>query len=244
MKTKKKWFEDWFDTRFYHILYQHRNDAEAKAFIDALVQHLVINQQHNVLDLACGKGRHAIYLNTKNIKVTGLDLSSKSIAHAKIFENENLHFEVHDMRFPYHQKFDFIFNLFTSFGYFDDENDNQKAIDAMQSMLKENGILVIDFLNVHKAINNLIPYEEKLLDNILFKISKKIENQFIIKTITFDYENETYHFQEKVKILTLTDFENYFRLANLALVNVFGQYDLSAYDAQHSDRLILIVKKI
>ena len=61
----KKWFENWFDSPYYHILYQNRNDDEAKFFIDNLCAYLKPSLNDTLLDVACGRGRHAIYLNKK-----------------------------------------------------------------------------------------------------------------------------------------------------------------------------------
>ena len=157
MKEKQEWFETWFDTSYYHMLYKNRNDEEAHFFMKNLINYLAIKANSKVLDLACGKGRHAVFLNQQKLDVVGVDLSGESIAHAKQFENDSLHFDVHDMRAIYKENtFDYVFNLFTSFGYFKDDNENQKAVSSMEKMLNEKGVLVIDFLNATKTINNLV----------------------------------------------------------------------------------------
>ena len=57
MSIQKKWFQSWFDTSYYHILYKNRNDDEAQRFITNLVEYLNIAKDQKILDLACGKGR-------------------------------------------------------------------------------------------------------------------------------------------------------------------------------------------
>ena len=89
---KKQWFETWFDTEYYHILYKHRDENEADLFIDKLVRFLNIPVQSKVLDLACGKGRHAMVLHRYNLEVLGVDLSKNSIKEAnetKIYLENN-----------------------------------------------------------------------------------------------------------------------------------------------------------
>ena len=83
MTNKKKWFESWFDTPYYHLLYKHRDDKEAHKFIKNLMQFLKIDKDQNILDLACGKGRHSIFLNKLGYRVTGVDLSSQNILQAQ-----------------------------------------------------------------------------------------------------------------------------------------------------------------
>src|SRR5688500_2509825 len=119
-QPEQEWFSTWFDSPYYHILYNNRDEQEAEQFMDKLLAYLHPKPHEKVLDLACGKGRHSVYLNQKGFDVTGIDLSEQSIAYARQFENERLHFAVHDMREVYQpETFDFILNLFTSFGYFE-----------------------------------------------------------------------------------------------------------------------------
>ena len=143
-----KWFTSWFDTPFYHILYKDRDDTEAHAFMDTLTNYLNIPEGGSILDLACGKGRHARYLNKIGYEVTGLDLSANSIKFAKQFENHRLRFEVHDMCKPYPKQFDAVFNLFTSFGYFESNEENIKMLRSVEKTLKPGGTFVLDFFTV------------------------------------------------------------------------------------------------
>ncbi len=242
--TSAQWFENWFDSPYYHILYQHRNFNEAELLIDNLIQLLKPAADSRFLDLACGKGRHSIYLNKKGYNVTGVDLSPESIAHASKFENESLQFYVHDMRKPFRiNYFDYVLNLFTSFGYFENQRDDIATLDAVYKALKPNGVFVLDFLNVHKAASNLVPEESKIADGIKFTINKNIEDNFIVKDINFSDKGKEYHFQECVKMLTLDDFEKYFAAKKLKILHLRGNYQLEEFDVKTSDRLIIIAQK-
>jgi SAM-dependent methyltransferase len=210
--------------------------------MDTLTQYLNIPEGGKILDLACGKGRHARYLNKIGYDVTGVDLSENSIAYAKKFENHRLHFEVHDMRKPYHKKFDAVFNLFTSFGYFEDETDNLKTIKAIKANLNDDGFGVIDFMNSEFVIDNLVPEEVKTVDGIDFNLKRYVENGYIIKDITFTADDKFYHFKERVRGFTLADFEQLFEQANVYLLDVFGDYKLRKFNAKTSERLIMIFK--
>lgn len=232
-----EWFENWFNNKYYHILYKNRDNTEAKLFIDNLIKYLNPEKQHTFLDLGCGKGRHSIYLNSKGYNVTGIDLSPRNIKYAQQFENKTLKFFEHDMRKPIQgEKFNFILNLFTSFGYF---KKNQKVINGMKYNLKEGGFLIIDFLNVKKAFLNLVKHEEKKVDNISFLIKRKIEKNTFIKDI---FINKKQHFQERVKMLTLSDFKSLLLKENFKIVDIFGDFKLSDFNANKSDRLIIISK--
>jgi SAM-dependent methyltransferase len=239
-KQLKDWYTSWFDTPFYHILYKDRDYKEAQSFMENLTSYLNIDENGNILDLACGKGRHAVYLNTIGYDVTGIDLSQKSIDFASKFENEHLKFEVHDMRKPYHHKFNAVFNLFTSFGFFEDDKDDLNTIRAIKANLKENGIGVIDFMNTDFVVDNLVADNSKVIEDITFNLKRYVADNFVIKDIKFEHNGEQYSFQEKVKALRLADFQNMFEQTGVQLLDVFGDYKLSKFNRKTSERLIMI----
>jgi SAM-dependent methyltransferase len=241
-KNTSEWFTSWFDTPYYHILYKDRDDTEAHAFMDTLTNYLNIPERGTVLDLACGKGRHARYLNKIGFVVTGVDLSENSINFAKQFENHNLKFDVHDMSKPYSKQFDAVFNLFTSFGYFDNNGDNLSTIKAIKADLNDFGFGVIDFMNSDFVIDNLVAEEVKIVDDIVFNLRRFVEDGFIVKDISFSVDGKNYNFQERVKALTLTDFISMFEAASVFLLDVFGDYKLRKFNAKTSERLIMIFK--
>jgi SAM-dependent methyltransferase len=240
--TTINWFASWFDSPYYHILYKDRDFKEAQLFMDNITNYLNLPEDAKILDLACGKGRHSIYLNQIGFDVTGVDLSKNSISEAKKSENDTLHFKVHDMREPFDQKFDAIFNLFTSFGYFENEEDNLTTLVAIKESLSEYGFAVIDFMNSHKVIENLVADETKTIDNIDFHIKRFHLNGYIYKEIDFEVLGEKFHFTEKVRALTLIDFENLMEKSDIYLLDIFGDYKLKKFHKTESERLIMIFK--
>lgn len=240
----KEWFGQWFDSPYYHLLYKNRDHNDARFFIDRLISYFNFKKEDRILDLACGKGRHAIYLNSKGFDVVGLDLSCRNIEFARSFENDRLHFDVHDMRFPwYGDKFDYTLNLFTSFGYFETPGENQQSIHAIANGLKKGGKLLIDFLNPYTVIHNLVPDEVKSVGGIDFHIKKYLEGEYIVKDIRFQDMGQTFHFQEKVKAIRRIRFMEYFENAALELIDLFGDYELNPYFAEKSERLIFVLRK-
>tara|TARA_B100001758_G_C18417002_1_gene621087 strand:+ start:10634 stop:11356 length:723 start_codon:yes stop_codon:yes gene_type:complete len=238
------WFSEWFNSPYYHILYKERDNTEARNFINNLVAHLEIDKGSKLIDIACGKGRHSTYFNMLGLEVTGIDLSDNSIKQAKQNENEKLNFFIHDMRKPFKSNtFNIATNLFTSFGYFDDKKDDQKAINAMAENLKSDGLLIIDFMNVKKVISNLVRSEKKQVEGITFNITRKYKKGYIIKDITFIDKDKRYTFQEKVRAINLSDFYKFISNAGMKIINLFGNYELENFNAMNSDRLIIICKK-
>ncbi|MFC4818401.1 SAM-dependent methyltransferase [Flavobacterium sp. GCM10023249] len=236
------WFETWFDSPYYHILYKDRDDSEAQLFMDNLTQYLNVPDEAKILDLACGKGRHAIYLNQLGYDVTGVDLSENSIAEASKSSNDSLRFKVHDMRQATDEKYDAVFNLFTSFGYFENEEDNFKTLLAIKESLTEYGFGVIDFMNANYVIDNLVPEEVKTVDGIDFKIKRYVKDGHIHKEIDFEDNGQKFHFTEKVRALTLQDFEQMMEKADIYLLDIFGDYKLRKFYKNDSERLIMIFK--
>ena len=243
LKSKtNNWFASWFDTPYYHILYKERNYKEAQLFMDNLTHYLNLPEKAKVLDLCCGKGRHSIYLNQLGFEVIGADLSENSITEANKNQNQTLHFQVHDMREPFEEKFDAIFNLFTSFGYFENDQDNLTALKAMQNSLTEYGFAVIDFMNVDHVIANLVSEEVKTVDGIEFNIKRYVNEGYIYKEIDFEDQGNNFHFTEKVRALTLKNFEEMMEEAGIYLLDIFGDYKLKKFNKSESERLIMIFK--
>lgn len=242
------WFADWFNSPYYHLLYRHRNDTEAQLFIDNLLAVLKPLPHTHVLDLACGKGRHARYMAQKmDWDVTGVDLSPESIAFAQQWASNKLHFAVHDMRQVFKANaFDYVFNFFTSFGYFDNNAENHQTIAAIHASLKPNGYLVIDFFNAHKVINNLVPAEQQIIEGVQFDITREMIGQHIVKTIRVTDAAKQFKqtFTERVQAITLEDFTDYLTQNGFAIHQVWGNYALRPFNLTTSDRLILVAQSI
>ena len=239
-----EWFYDWFNSPYYHLLYHKRDDAEAQYFIDNLLSKLHIPLHSRLLDIACGRGRHAIYLNTHGYDVTGIDLSVENIRFAKQFENDTLRFFVHDMReLSYECYFDVALNLFTSFGYFTTDEQHISSLINFHNALKPGGFLVLDYFNSHKILQNLVANNVKKVEDVEFHIQRNINGNKIIKTISFDHGNDSYSFKEMVSTFMEADFMRFFKQSGFEIISTFGSYGLDGFTAECSDRLIFICKR-
>lgn len=239
----QQWFHTWFNSPYYHRLYHHRNHQEAEHFIKNLYSRLNPVPGVKMLDIGCGRGRHALYLNKHGFDVTGIDLSVLSIQHAMQYQNDRLHFYVHDMRhMHYSGNFDVALNLFTSFGYFDTDEEHAEALKTFNQALKPGGLLVLDFFNVVKVRRNLVPNCIITIENVDFHIRKEIRDKKIIKSITFEEHNKTYNFKESVSAYGVDDFKRLFMRSGFDIMDMFGSYNLEPFDWDSSDRLIFICK--
>ena len=244
MHYGKDWFKTWFNTKYYHILYEDRNYDDAQFFIDNIINELQISRTDKILDVACGRGRHSIYLSKLKYNVTGIDLSTNNINYAKRAANNNqldCNFFTHDMRNEINYNFDLILNMFTSFGYFN-ERDNLKTISAFKKSLNPSGFLIIDFMNLGYVTRNLIKKEVILKKGINFNIKRSISNKKVKKEISFSIENKNYNYIESLSALTLSDFNTMFLKSGLKLIKTYGNYDLKPFNYETSKRLIMLIK--
>ena len=243
MRGKNEWFESWFHSPYYELLYYKRDRTEAKEFIEALLNHLHPAAQARFLDLACGNGRHSVYLATKGYEVTGIDLSDELIEKARADERDNLSFFVHDMRNEFRiNYYDYVLNLFTSFGYFDTDHEHVRVLHNVFKGLKRDGSFVLDFFNSEKVIATLVKNETKETNGVRFVISRKAENGFIFKNIMVAANEKEQQFQERVRAYKPNELQHCFEKAGLSIIERFGSYDLKPF-TKDSDRLILIATK-
>ena len=245
MINRDDWFINWFNSKYYHILYKSRNKNEASDFIKTIISTLSLKPNNSVLDLGCGNGRHSISLSNHFQLVHGIDISSENISLANENKNENLKFFISDMRnFDTNTKYEYIFNLFTSFGYFKKNEDNIKVLKSCYYHLKKNGLLFIDFLNseqIKRTINGL--KETKDIGGIRFNIHKEIIDDYIVKKIDIKDGEATYNFQEKVQLFKIEDFKKMFEISGFKIISSYGDYQMNPYDL-NSSRLILCAKKV
>ncbi|HRN94522.1 MAG TPA: class I SAM-dependent methyltransferase [Chitinophagales bacterium] len=244
--AEKEWFIDWFNSPYYHLLYKNHDETEAEKFVTAIAKELKIEPNTRILDVACGKGRHSKMFHQLGFDVTGIDLSKNSIDFAKQFEDEKLHFAQWDMRQTFHENyFNVAVNLFSSFGYLPTEEDNLTALKAIASNLKQNGILIIDYMNSEWVVKHLKAREILQLGAIQFHIKRKVSAGFVVKEIQFlDEAGSDNEYEEKLRIIPLQKFEELCSQSGLAIKNVWGNYELETFNSRTSPRIILHCEKL
>lgn len=242
-----EWYKDWFNSPFYHKLYYERDEEEAEKFIHRVLDYLAPPPNSRMVDIACGKGRHSRILASRDFDVTGIDISSDNISYAKRFETDHLHFFVHDMRLLFWVNyFHYAFNLFTSFGYFPTRREHDDAMRTIVGSLKKDGVLVIDYLNVHFVEDHLVTQEEKQIGNTVYAIERWHDEDHFYKKININDPSLSTpkEYTEKVAKFNLGDFTDLLSFQRMQVAEVFGNYQLGPYDVRKTPRMIIIAKKL
>lgn len=242
----EEWFGSWFDSPYYQLLYKHRDTVEASRFLEALLLYIRLPRGATVLDLACGRGRHSVFLQQAGFDVTGLDYSSSSIRDARISAQgrDNIRFVVHDMRMPFPGgNYHAIFNLFTSFGYFDQPEENHLVLRNVHDALQPNGWFIMDYLNPNYVSRHLVASSRHDADGIRFNISRRIESGRVIKDIEILDGDIRQHFQENVGLFGHAELSGMLLTAGFRIDTCWGDYGGQAYSEDSSPRMIFICRK-
>lgn len=242
----KGWYKDWFNSPYYHLLYNNRDGDEAFSFIKRLIDHLQPAAGSRMLDVACGRGRHSIALAEMGFDVTGIDLSAESIEAAKRAESDQLHFYQHDMRLPFWiNYFDFAFNFFTSFGYFRTRREHDNAFRTIAQSLNNDGLFVIDYLNVHYAEDHLLRTETKVTGDTTFRITRWHDEEHFFKQIQVEDKGAVlkHLFTERVAKFSPGDFTDMLAYQGMQVKEIYGDYQLGPYDIRKSPRMIIVAGK-
>ena len=196
--------------------------------------------------MGCGRGRHARIFARRGYQVTGVDLSEEAIAEARERTSEDgldVTFVQGDMRDPLCDGCaDGVVNLFTTFGYFKDDDENERALRAMTTALRPGGWFLQDFLNAPQVIDSLRPSDTRTVNGITIKQRRWIEDARINKEITLTRNGDTESYRESVRLFTIDDLRRMYANVGLDLQATYGDYD-GAPHTEDSPRLLLYARK-
>jgi SAM-dependent methyltransferase len=246
MYLPSEWFKEWFNSPYYHQLYYERDEKEAALLISHLLGKLQLKPGSRLIDVGCGRGRHARILAGKGYDVTGIDIAPDSIEYAKQFEQERLHFYLHDMRFPcWINYFECAFSFFTSFGFFRTRREHHDAIRTIAQSLRRDGLFVFDYINTVYTEAHLIPDTQKKVGSVVFYLTKWADETHFYKKIRIEdpAAPAPLTFTERIEKFTLHDFTKMFALHGLMIKDVYGDYSLNAYDQDQSPRLLIMASR-
>lgn len=242
-----EWFEDWFNTEEYLNVYRHRNEEDAKNLFDLIIKNVLLEKGSKVLDLACGAGRHSILFAKNNFNVTAVDISNNLLDVGRKTAEEfklNINFVQSDLRkLNLNEKFHLIINLFTSFGYFETDDENGEVIKMASQHLVDNGYFVLYFFNIVYLRKNLIPISYDKIEDGIIKQERVIESNRIVKNIIITRRGIEKKFYESVRIFTKEELISFFKDNGLKIQFIYGDYLGNNFAEETSPRIIIIAKK-
>ncbi|MBL7964696.1 MAG: class I SAM-dependent methyltransferase [Flavobacteriales bacterium] len=233
------WFTNWFGSPYYKLLYGHRNEQDARPWVEGIVRHLAIPKGSRVLDLGCGRGRHAHWFIEAGMQVTGLDLSPESIAEARASEPKG-EFHVQDMRQPFGvNTFDLVVCLFTSLGYGEDREDDQQVLNNALAALRPGGWFILDFMNTVRIQKGLVPAECVLAQGVRFHVMREIQDRTVVKLIDVDDGGACSTFQERVHAWLPEELTTLVARAGGQVIHVTDAPPFAPFDRESSDRVVI-----
>lgn len=234
------WYKEWFGTRYYKLLYGHRDQAEALRWADAILKATGLPPGATVLDMGCGRGRHAAAFAARGLQVTGIDLSPESIAEARA-ACPHARFEVHDMREPFARgTFDAVVCLFTSIGYTPDRADDLRTVRAAALALRPGGRFVLDVLNGAIVRRELVEEDRQVEGGVRFTLQRRIEGDTIVKDIHVDDQGCSHRFTERVHAWTAPEVRALVTRAGLRIDAIAGAPDGATFDEATSERIVVL----
>jgi ubiquinone/menaquinone biosynthesis C-methylase UbiE len=250
------WYEESFGTEYLE-LYSHRDAAEARSDVETIVRLLDPPRDEPLLDLCCGACRHILVLRGMGFsKIVGLDLSRElldvgarqlaDVEGASAAPCAGIELVRSDMRqIPYEGYFATVLSLFTSYGYFETDEENQEVFYAVYRALRPGGRFLIDYMNRDYVIANLVERDQKTLPDrhILYLRSLTDGCRRVEKTTTVTTASgRVREFHESVRMYSQAEMVDMLAAAGFADVQCYGSLDGQAC-ALDSKRLILIAEK-
>jgi len=235
------WYEEWFGVDYLRI-YQHRDETDAERVVELIESNLSGRRIETVLDLGCGAGRHTRILEER-WETIGLDLSMALLRVARRETKDSPYVRADMRELPFGaDSFDLVVNLFTSFGYFDDDREHVRVLACVGAAMRPGGTLVIDFLNAAQVRNSLVPYDERVENGITIEQRRQIspDNRFVEKQITLRERGKEYI--ERVRLLSPKDLERMLITAGFQVVKLFGDYEGGNW-SETSPRTIMFAKR-
>ncbi|HEU5169744.1 MAG TPA: methyltransferase domain-containing protein [Gemmatimonadales bacterium] len=228
-----EWFEEWFGDDYLH-LYPHRDDADAERAIALVRRAVPLRPGWRVLDLGCGAGRHLRALEAAGARPVGLDLSATLLRRARAVTRAPL-LRADLRRLPIRPgSIDLAVNLFTSFGYFEGDDEHAAALAGVSATLRPGGWFVLDFLNADTVRAALGAGSPSPALEVTRRLSA--DGRSVLKRICLPGGRTV---EERVRLFGPRDLARMFAAAGLRVEARHGDYDGSPL-APGSPRAILV----
>lgn len=247
-KENNDWYIEAFG-KWYPIVYQHRDEKEAEEQVNFVISELELMSNNKVLDLCCGYGRHLRFLKQRIPFTVGADLSVDLLDHAKKLLSNETYLVRCDVRFlPFQSNtFDTVLNLFTSFGYFEEDKDNARQIQQVSTILKPGGYFFLDYINPIQAQKIKMLHTTKEVQDYTIDEIRWYEHtsKLLKKKVEVYNENKQLmtSYTESIKIYSIEEITEMLSKHQLSILKIYGNYQKENF-TNESSRLIIISKKV
>ena len=235
------WYKEWFGAEYLE-LYSHRDLGEAQVHVDFVERVLGKDPAGAVLDLACGAGRHTEILRQRGFRALGFDLSLTLLTQAP-----HLPRVAGDMCcLPFADNtFSTVLNFFTSFGYFESEEENFRVLEEIARILEPGGGFLVDLFNREQVVANLVEREQRTLQGYDAEIQRWFDasTKRVNKRIRVHSPNRPVQtFVESVRAYERDEVLSGLEQAGLQVTALYGGFQGGNFN-KDSERLILVGSK-
>jgi len=241
------WYKEWFASAEYLDVYSHRDKTDAYNLLNLVKRELEFGKGTRTLDAACGSGRFSNLFAKEGFNVTAFDLSMQLLRIAKqnsIEENLDVKYFRSDIRnVPLKGSFNLVLNMFTSFGYFNTDDENFSFIRSAYQMLNDNSYFIFDYLNKNYVINNLVERSEKIINDKIITELRKINKNRVEKEIIIETKEGEKRFKESVMLYSKKEIIEGFEKYGFKTYKIFGDYFGKEFNSLTSDRLLIFFIK-
>jgi ubiquinone/menaquinone biosynthesis C-methylase UbiE len=238
------YFGELYLRMFAMILTPERTDQE----VAGIMTMLNLRPGAQLLDLCCGQGRHAVSLGRIGCRVTGLDRSAYLLGQAKRAAKEEgvgVHWVLGDMRrLPWRERFDACINVFTAFGYFENEAENEAVLVQVRQVLRPGGVFFLDVSNRDYYLLRLWPQAWRRHGQAIILEDTHFDPLTSRFTMTFTWVegDRRESLTHSVRHYTATELAGMLRRAGLTPMAFYGDFDGSPFEL-YSKRLIVVAKR-
>ncbi len=240
----------WYDRFFQHEYLRFDDHPETDVEVEFVARTLTLSSENKLLDLACGYGRHALPLSV-HCRVYGLDRSSQMLTAARQRSQEAgvrpgvrlVRSDVRDFPFP-EGTFDAVINLFSSFGYFEDEDQNFGVLCNIAKTLRTGGRFILETVNREFILRHSAPQQVYHPDGMLLVEERSFDpisgRSHVDVTVVEDgKETQLWH---SIRVYAFTEIEMLLQAASLRPIDVWGDFHGGPYTCD-SEHMIVLSEK-
>jgi SAM-dependent methyltransferase len=244
------WYAEFFGEDYVRMYRPFLTPGQTEADIAGIVGLLGLPAGSKILDLCCGQGRHSIPLAALGYEVTGLDLSRTLLNRARVAGRGaglRVRWVRSDMRdVPFEGEYDAVINIFTAFGYLENEAEDQRALGQVYKALKPGGRLLLEVASRDAAVRRFTPADVTHYQDGLLALQEQTfdlrTSRMQVRVTLIEPDGARREYGQSIRLYTLTELAAMLGAAGLSVESYYGGLDGSALTLD-SRRLAIVASK-